>query len=81
MQDQLLHAPIDDLGYDQGVLRGTCQGVNPPECLHLLAGLAEHSEQLTVQAEFVDAPRERIGGIKHLMRRRRNADNPRGAWF
>src|ERR1700722_19092117 len=57
LQNQLLHAPVQELGDIQHVLRRTRHRVNPAELLQLLAGLAEHAQHLAVEAELVDAAR------------------------
>src|SRR6202035_442083 len=78
MQDQLLHAPIQDFGDIEGVLVRAGDGVDPAELLELFAGAAEHAQNLAVQAELVDAAGEGVGDVKHLVRRRRDAQRPRG---
>jgi hypothetical protein len=54
--------------------------VDPAEVAGLLAGLAEPAEELAVEAEFVDAAGEGVGGEEDLIGRRSNADGPGSAW-
>src|SRR5258706_8722588 len=49
MQNQLLHAPVEQLRDIEHVLRGAGDLVDPAELLQLLAGFAEHAEHLSVQ--------------------------------
>src|SRR5580693_3975223 len=70
MQDQLLHPPIEDFGDVEHVLVGAGDGVDPAELLELLAGAAEHAQNLAVEAQLVDAARKSVGDIEHLVRRR-----------
>src|SRR5271155_860701 len=74
LEDQLLHAPIQELGDIKHVFRRTRHRVNPAELLQLLAGPAEHAQHLAVEAELVEPPRPCVRTVEHLMRRRRDAD-------
>ena len=64
MQKQLLHAPIQQFADVDFVFRRARDFVNPSELLELLAGLAQHADNFSVQREFVDAARD-----KHPTRR------------
>src|ERR1700690_4445030 len=55
LQDQLLHAPVQQLRHVQHVLRWTRHRVDPAELFWLLAGLAEHAEHLALEVKLVDA--------------------------
>src|SRR5579871_3598410 len=79
LEDQLLDAPVQKLGDIERVLRWARHRVYPAELLQLLAGLAEHAEQFAFEAELVDATGPGIRTVKHLMRRRRDADRPGGS--
>src|ERR1700689_2857052 len=79
MQDQLLHAPIEDFGDVERVLVRAGDGMDPAELLELLAGAAEHAQNLAVEAELVDAAGKSVGDIEHLVWRRRDAQRPRRA--
>src|SRR5580692_4191152 len=79
MQDQLLHPPIEDFGDIERVLVRAGDGVDPAELLELLAGAAEHAQNLAVEAQLVDAARKSVGDIEHLVRRWRDAQRPRRA--
>src|SRR5260370_40080490 len=63
VQDQFLHAPIQQFADVQLVFRRAGDFVNPPELLELLAGLAQHAHNFSVQREFVDAPRISVRSI------------------
>src|SRR6266702_2098246 len=76
MENQLLDAPVQELGHEDLVLRGARDLVHPSQLLRLLPRLAEHAEHLPVQAELVDAPRVRIRREQHLVGPRRDADRP-----
>src|SRR5580704_12894937 len=76
MQDQLLHAPIENFGDVKRVLVRAGNLVNPPELLELLAGAAEHPEDLAVKRKLVDAAGEGVGDIKYLVRPRCDAERP-----
>src|SRR5215831_7403560 len=78
-QDELLHAPVQDLGDVDLVLRGTGDLVNPSELLGLLARAAEIAQHLALQAELVHAPGIGIGAVEHLVRSWRDAERPRRA--
>ena len=58
-ENQLLHAPIQKLADIEFVLRRAGDFVNPAELLELLAGAAEIAQHFAVQAELVDAARDR----------------------
>src|SRR6266699_1400131 len=79
MQHQLLHAPVEELGDVEHVLRGAGDLVDPAELLQLLPGFAEHPENLPVEAQLVHASRERVGDVEHLFRAGRDAHRPRRA--
>src|ERR1700731_4701325 len=67
MQDQLLPPPIEDFGDVERVLVRTGDGMDPAELLELLAGAAEHAQNLAVEAQLVDAAGEGVGDIEHLV--------------
>ena len=50
-----MHAPVQQLGDVEHVLRRAGHRVDPAELFQLLAGLAEHAQHLAVEAELVDA--------------------------
>src|SRR5205823_9713558 len=77
--NELLRAPVQDLGDVQLVLRLTVNLVDPAELLRLLAGFAEHSQHGAVQRQLVDPPRKRVGDVQILRRSGRDADRPRRA--
>jgi len=60
MQNEFLHAPIQQFGDVDFVFRRAGDFVNPAELFQLLAGLAKPAQDFSVQAEFVDAAREGI---------------------
>src|SRR5712692_5612018 len=78
-KEQLLHAPVQNFGDVDLVLRWAGHLVYPPELFELLAGLAEHAQDLPVQSELVHAAGERIAAVQHLLRLGRDADRPRRA--
>src|SRR6266404_3067217 len=80
MENQLLHAPIQYFGDIELVFRRAGHLVNPTELLKLLAGLAEHSKNLAIESQFVNAARIRVSAVKHLPRSRRYTDRPRRSW-
>src|SRR5215467_10933849 len=83
MQNQLLDPPVEDFRDVENVLGGTGDLVNPTELLWLFARLAEHTQDLAIERELIDAARTRIGAVEHLlpvMTRRGDAQCPRGPW-
>src|SRR5438094_555240 len=76
MQDQLLHAPVEQRGDVEQVFRRAGDFVDPAELLELFPGLAEHAEQLALQAELVDPPRVGVGCEQHLIGPGRDAQRP-----
>src|ERR1700704_5365024 len=60
MQNQLLHAPVEQLRDIKHVLRRAGDLVDPAELLQLLAGFAEHAEHLSVQGQLEHAAGERV---------------------
>src|SRR5207237_7722608 len=81
IEDQLLHAPVQDFGDVDLVLVRTGDLVHPAELLELLAGLAEPAEHgaLAVERDLVDAARISIRDERHLVLSGRDADRPRRA--
>jgi len=65
MQDQLLHAPIEQLGDVEQFSDGR-RFRDPAELLELFSGLAQYAEHLAVQAELVDRP-VGVGREQHLI--------------
>ena len=59
LQQQLLHAPVQQLGDVQHVLRRAGDLVDPAELLELAARRADHAEHLAVERQLVDAARDR----------------------
>src|SRR5882757_352795 len=55
LQQQLLHPPVQELGDIEHVLGRARHRVDPAELLELLAGLAEHAQNLAVERQLVDA--------------------------
>jgi hypothetical protein len=76
MKNQLLYAPVQNLGDVKFVLRRAGHLVNPAKLFKLFSGLAQHAEKLPVEGHFVDAARERIAAIQHLPGAGRDADGP-----
>src|SRR5882762_8464490 len=82
LQRQLLHAPVEQLGDIELVLAWTRDLVDPAELLRLVSRLAEPSEHLAVERQFVDAAGERIRAVEELLALRvgrRDAERPRRA--
>ncbi|OIQ64378.1 hypothetical protein GALL_540710 [mine drainage metagenome] len=50
--------------------------MNPAELFQLLAGLSKHAEHLALEAQLVDPSGPCVRTVKHLVRRRRDADRP-----
>src|SRR3954451_23852895 len=80
IDDQLLYAPVQDFGDVDLVLRRAGDLVDPAELLGLLARAAEPAEHgaLAVERDLVDAAREGVGDIRHLVGAGGDADRPRG---
>src|SRR6266446_2107967 len=76
MQDQLLHAPVEQLGDVQQVFRRAGDFVDLAELLELFSGLPEYAEHLAFQAELVDPARVGVGREQHLVGPRRDAQRP-----
>src|SRR5262245_64263891 len=74
--EQLLHAPVQDLGDVDFVLGRAGDLVDPAELLELLARLAQPTEHLAVKRELVETAREGVGDVHHLVRAGRYADRP-----
>src|SRR5947199_271429 len=68
MKDQLLHSPVEQLADVENILRWTSDLVDPSELPELLARFAQHSQDLALEAQLVDAPRKGVGGVDHLVR-------------
>src|SRR5207249_12166054 len=49
VENQLLHAPVQDFSDVKLVFGWACHFVNPAELFELLAGFAEHAQDLSVQ--------------------------------
>src|SRR6188508_3331700 len=79
VQQELLHAPVQDLGHVELVLRRAGDLVDPAELLQLLPGLAQHAQDLPVERHLIYTSRERIGRVEHLVRTGRDAEGPRRA--
>src|SRR5438067_13898306 len=58
MKQQLLHAPVEELGNVEHVLRRAGDLVDPAELLQLLARFAEHAKHLAIERELVNAARK-----------------------
>src|SRR5438876_1255677 len=76
MQDQLLHAPVEQLGDVEQVLGRAGDFVDPAKLLELFSRLAEYAEHLALKAELVDPPRVGVGCEQHLVGPRRDAQRP-----
>src|SRR5580700_3095079 len=76
MQDEFLHAPVQQFGHVNLVFRGAGDFVYPAELLEFLAGLAQPAQDFSVQIEFVDAARKGIGGVEHLIWSGSDANRP-----
>src|SRR5260370_3556550 len=79
LKDEFLDAPIQKFRDVELVRGGAGDGVNPAELAGLLAGLAEDAENFSVEAEFVDAAGESVGGEKNLIGAGGDAESPRRA--
>ena len=79
MQDKFLDAPVQQFCDKDYVLGWARDLVNPAKLLELLASFAEHAQHLAVEAQLVDSPRKRVGGVEQLIGSRRDADSPWGA--
>src|SRR5262245_54192917 len=80
-QSELLHTPVHHLGDVQSVGIAAVNGIDHPELLELLAGLAEAPNHCAIQLHLVDlAVEERIlsrvgvGGVEKMVRTRRDGD-------
>src|SRR5882672_6595839 len=78
-EDEFLHAPVEDFGDVEFVFRRAGDGVDPAELPGLFAGFAEHSENFSVEGEFVDAAGVSVGSVEDLIRAGRDAQSPRCA--
>src|SRR5262249_22570168 len=78
MQNELLHAPVQNLGNVEVVLGWACDLVDPAELLELLARFPEIAEHLAVEAQLVDAAGIGIGAVEHLVGTGSDAQRPRG---
>src|SRR6266566_1295108 len=76
LEDEFLNAPVEDFTDVEFVFRRAGHFVNPAELAELLAGLAEHAQDFSVEAELIDAPGKCIGTIKHLVGSGRDANRP-----
>src|SRR5580704_5756224 len=76
MQQQLLHAPVQELRHVQLVLGRTAQAVYPAELPGYSAGTAEPAENATVECELIDAAGIGIRCIQVLRRPRCDAQRP-----
>src|ERR1700691_6190859 len=76
MQQQLLHAPVQQFGHVQLVLGRTAQAVYPAELPRYSASAAEPAENATVERELIDAAGIGIRCIQVLRRPRRDAQGP-----
>ena len=57
MQNQLLHAPVVEVGDIQFVLRRTSHGVQPTELPEFPPADAEHAHYLSVERQLIHAAR------------------------
>src|ERR1700693_5657719 len=76
MQDELLHAPVQQFAHVNLVFRWARNFVDPAELFEFLARLAEPAQDFSVQAEFVDAARKGIGGVEYLIWSGSDANGP-----
>ncbi len=79
MQQQLLHAPVQQFPHVDFIFRWARDFVDPSKLLHLPAGPAEHAQNFAVQADLVNAARESVRRVNHLIRSGRDANGPRRA--
>ena len=77
LKDELLDTPVQDFGDVQLVFRGASDFVNPAELPGLLAGLAKHSKDFSIERKLVNAAGKRVGAEEHGMRAGRDANRPR----
>ncbi len=76
-EDEFLDAPVQQFRDVEFVFGWAGDSVNPAELLQLLARLAKHAENFSIQAEFINAARESVGAIEDLVRARSDANDPR----
>src|SRR2546425_10383665 len=76
LEDEFLNAPVEDFTDVEFVFRRTGHFVNPAELAELLAGLAEHAQDFSVETELIDAAGKSVGTIEHLVGSRRDANGP-----
>jgi len=60
MQDQLLHAPVQNFRNVNLVFRWARDFMNPAELFRLAAGLAKYAENLAIERKLVDAAGKRV---------------------
>src|SRR5262250_2718590 len=60
VEDDLLHTPVVHICDIQRVLGWTCQAVSPTELPHVVSRFTEHSNDLAVQGELVNAAGFRV---------------------
>src|ERR1700737_4755608 len=66
-KDEFLDAPVQNFSDVEFAFGGAGDFVNPAELAELLAGFAEHSENFSVEGEFVDAAGETIRAVEDLV--------------
>src|SRR3984893_1632557 len=76
MQNQLLHAPVVEVGDIELVFGWTGDTMSLTDLFELTPGRAQHAHDLAVQGQLVDPAREGIVGIQVLDRTRRDANRP-----
>ena len=76
VQHELLHAPVQELTDPEHVLGWAGDRVDPAELLQLLAGLAEHAQDLALERQPVDAPRPGVGAVEHGVGAGRDGEGP-----
>jgi hypothetical protein len=66
MQDEFLHAPIEQFSDKDFVLGRTGDFVDPTKLLELLTRLSQNAQHLTGQGKLIDAPRMSVGRVEYL---------------
>src|ERR1700679_2245404 len=76
MQQELLHAPVQDFTDEKRILGRTSNLMDPTEFLHLAAALADVAEHLAMQAQLINTARIAVRAVQVLGWARRDTDCP-----
>jgi hypothetical protein len=63
MKRHFLYSPVIHVGNEEGVFRGACHTVDPTELADVVAGFAEHTENLAIEGQLVDTTGLGIGSV------------------